>query len=106
MIIHDERNASRRSQSQKFFCELAQLIDAPVFAAQLHDIGAAFEQLPEHTGCIVVAHVSQIQNGVECACRLHSCNRAVGGSNSNFSELIKRSTNPMSYLPSRNSLLR
>src|SRR6266446_10701013 len=81
------------------------------FRPQLDKIDIAVNHRLRHTFEIGHTNVTEIENTVEAAIgyisqSFYSWSRTGGGFSSKASELIIRSTKPVSYLPSRNAPLR
>ena len=85
-------------------CKIDKLVYGPLFSAQLNQIDTAINHRFGHASRIRGINITQVQNTVEPAAAEigggqasnYSCNRAGIGLISKSSELMSRSTNPVS----------
>ncbi len=70
-------------------------------STQLDNVDSSVDHRSSHPGCVSSVYVAEINDsvepaGVQSSRARHSCRRVRVGFNSNWSEVIKRSTNPVS----------
>ena len=104
MIVNDEGNAAFRGDGTQFDREFFNFRRRMIFRAQLQQIHSAGDEGFRDFSSIADLDITEIENAVEPAAAEigggqasdYSCNRAGIGLISKSSELMSRSTNPVS----------
>ena len=104
MIVNDQRHAALRGDGMQFDGELFNFSRGKIFRAQLQQIDTAGDERFRDSPGLAHLDIAEIENAVEPASAEigggqasdYSCNRAGIALISKSSELISRSTNPVS----------
>ncbi len=101
VIIDDERDLGFTCHISQPGREAHQFPESLLLPTQLDNVDSSVDHCASHPDCVSRVHVAEINDSVEpagmqSAPGAHSCRRVRVGFNSNWSEAIKRSTNPVS----------